>query len=76
MNKSKNEYNIIKLSDDIKYWRAERPDEWVMDRFIKTSEQLESDNSQLIELLKKIDKDVLLPYEHSYYKNRIKELIK
>jgi hypothetical protein len=38
--------------------------------------KFESDKTDLIELLKKIDDDVLLPYEHSYYKNRIKELIK
>lgn len=33
----------IKLSDDLKYWRAERPDEWTMDRFIKKAEELEED---------------------------------
>ena len=37
---------------------------------------LKSEKAELIELLKKIDEDVLLPYEHSYYKNKIQELIK
>jgi hypothetical protein len=29
------------LSEDLKYWRAERPDEWIMDRFIRKAENLE-----------------------------------
>jgi hypothetical protein len=31
----------IKLSDDLKYWRAERPSEWMMDEFIRKAEALE-----------------------------------
>lgn len=31
----------ISLSEDLKYWRAERPDEWTMDRFIGKAEALE-----------------------------------
>jgi len=31
----------MNLSDDLKYWRAERPDEWTMDRFIKEAEEHE-----------------------------------
>ena len=31
----------MKLSDDLKKWRAERPDEWTMDRFIRAAEKLE-----------------------------------
>ena len=31
----------LKLSDDLKYWRAERPDEWIMDRFILKAKELE-----------------------------------
>ena len=31
-----------KLSDDLKIWRAERPDERHMDRFIKKAEAMES----------------------------------
>ena len=30
-----------KLSDDLRYWRAERPDEWKMDEFIRRATQLE-----------------------------------
>ena len=30
------------LSDDLAYWRAERPDEWTMDRFIAHAELLEN----------------------------------
>ena len=33
--------NLITLSEDLKYWRAERPDEWTMDRFIRAAEKLE-----------------------------------
>ena len=31
----------ISLSEDLKHWRAERPDEWTMDRFIGKAEALE-----------------------------------
>ena len=31
----------MKLSDDLKKWRAERPDEWTMDRFIKQATEIE-----------------------------------
>lgn len=31
----------MKLSEDLKKWRAERPDEWTMDRFIAAAEKLE-----------------------------------
>jgi hypothetical protein len=31
----------LKLSEDLKKWRAERPDEWTMDRFIEKAEELE-----------------------------------
>ena len=30
-----------KLSDDLRYWRAERPDEWKMDEFIRRAVELE-----------------------------------
>ena len=29
------------LSEDLQYWRAERPDEWIMDRFIKQAAEIE-----------------------------------
>ena len=31
----------IPLSEDLRYWRAERPDEWTMDEFIRKAEELE-----------------------------------
>lgn len=31
----------MKLSEDLKYWRAERPDEWTMDCFIRNAKKLE-----------------------------------
>ena len=36
-----------KLSEDIKYWRAERPDEWTMDEFIRAAQKLERELSEL-----------------------------
>ena len=33
--------DLIILSEDLKHWRAERPDEWTMDRFIRAAEKLE-----------------------------------
>ena len=32
----------MKLSEDLKKWRAERPDEWTMGRFIKAAEKMET----------------------------------
>jgi len=37
----------IKLSEDIKYWRAERPDEWTMDEFVRAAQKLERELSEL-----------------------------
>jgi hypothetical protein len=31
----------VSLADDLKYWRAERPSEWVIDEFIRKAEALE-----------------------------------
>lgn len=31
----------MKLSEQLQYWRAERPDEWKMDEFIRMAERLE-----------------------------------
>ena len=31
----------MKLSEDLRKWRAERPDEWIMDRFIESAKNLE-----------------------------------
>ena len=37
----------ILLSEDLKYWRVECPDEWIMDRFIKKAKSLESETASL-----------------------------
>jgi hypothetical protein len=31
----------MKLSEDLEHWRAERPDEWTMDDFIRKAKELE-----------------------------------
>ena len=36
-----------KLSDDLKYWRAECPSEWMMDEFIRKAEKMEKILSQI-----------------------------
>jgi hypothetical protein len=33
----------MRLSDDLRKWRADRPDEWTMDRFIQESTRLEAE---------------------------------
>ena len=51
---------LLLLSEDLKYWRAERPDEWTMDRFIRAAEKLErstihnKDYAELEEKLKSL----------------------
>lgn len=37
----------MKLSDDLQYWRAERPDEWTMDEFIRKAKRMETLLSQI-----------------------------
>jgi len=37
----------MKLSERLKSWRAERPDEWTMDEFIRLAEVLEKENFRL-----------------------------
>ncbi len=44
----------VSLVEDIKFWRAERPDEWTMDRFIRKAKELEAENKRYNEALKKI----------------------
>jgi len=29
------------LSEDLSFWRSERPDEWIMDRFIQAAKAME-----------------------------------
>jgi len=38
----------MKLSDELKFWRAERPDEWIMDDFIRKAKELESNQRNLL----------------------------
>jgi len=45
----------MKLSDDLKYWRAERPDEWTMDEFIRKAGKMEVSNEKMISLLSQIN---------------------
>jgi hypothetical protein len=37
------------LSEDLEYWRAERPDEWTMDRFIRNAKILEDELADIAE---------------------------
>lgn len=39
----------ISLPEDLRYWRAERPDEWIMDQFIRKADTLISEASSLRE---------------------------
>lgn len=38
----------MKLSEMLTMWRAERPDEWRMDEFIRMALRLESDSLELV----------------------------
>lgn len=35
------------LSEDLQFWRAERPDEWTMDNFIQKATSLEEEIADL-----------------------------
>jgi hypothetical protein len=37
----------MKLSEHMKYWRAERPDEWKMDELIRDAEKLENEANRM-----------------------------
>lgn len=50
----------MKLSEDLAYWRAERPDEWTMDDFIRKAKDLENQNENLKELIHLIDEEIPL----------------
>lgn len=39
------------LSEDLQFWRADRPDEWTMDRFINSAKALESKYGSLRSLI-------------------------
>ena len=40
------------LSEDLKYWRAERPDEWTMDDFIRKAQMVEEASEIKDEIIK------------------------
>ena len=44
----------MKLSDKLRKWRIERPDEWTMDDFIREAEKLENDGANLADSLRRI----------------------
>jgi exonuclease VII small subunit len=37
----------MKLSEELKHWRIERPDEWKMDDFIRKAQELEEEVDRL-----------------------------
>lgn len=39
------------LSEDLRYWRAGRPDEWTMDEFIRKAKALQADSERLLKLV-------------------------
>lgn len=39
----------MRLSEDLQKWRAERPDEYTMDRFIKEATRLESVEAKFLQ---------------------------
>jgi len=43
------------FSDDLKFWRAEKPDEWVMDRFIREAKRIEAETARLQEIERNVD---------------------
>ena len=69
----------IKLSEDLKKWRAERPDELTMDRFIRKAEELEritSDNSDYAKCLDELWKHIELNAKNgSFMKSSIAKIL-
>lgn len=45
--------------DDLRYWRAERPDEWKMDEFIRQAEALIAENDALKASIPKLKADAV-----------------
>lgn len=40
------------LSEDLQFWRVERPDEWIMDRFIQKAIEMEEEIEELKDQLR------------------------
>jgi hypothetical protein len=45
----------VKLSEDLEYWRAERPSEWLMDEFIRGAKDLELKNADMLAMLEELE---------------------
>jgi len=43
-----------KLSEQLKDWRADRPDEWKMDEFIRQAKEIEECLSEAVDLMEDI----------------------
>jgi len=54
-----------KLSEEIKKWRADRPDEWIMDEFIRKAKLLEDENERLDAALTEINNGLKSEHKHS-----------
>ena len=48
----------MKLSKELEYWRAERPDEWKMEEFLRQAKGLEQENAKLKSKLANIEKGI------------------
>ena len=74
----------LKLSADLQFWRAERPDEWTMDEFIRKAINLESINSDFLDAAKIFQEyeracddgdDVAMMLKYGEFANRINAAI-
>ena len=52
------------LSEKLKYWRAERPSEWLMDEFIRDVEKLQAERYKLREALESLCCDARYLSDH------------
>ena len=46
------------LIEDLQDWRAERPDEWVMDSFIRKAKKLEEENKRFRDFIQQMGRDI------------------
>jgi len=56
----------MKLSEELEKWRADRPDEWKMDEFIRNADALEKQLAELQDKLRWRDAREELPIDNSY----------
>ena len=64
----------MKLSEDLKAMRAERPSEWKMDEYIHRAESLESQNKTLVEALEETQKVLQDNLSKRQYKDEVSML--